>query len=557
MSEHDNTDSGFDQQFGPDPFTSWDEFFGTPPKNTEGYEFMQGVEVQDHNNTLPTVPFNDAGLVNGNIIPSQYSDLPNFASPSAYTFGPEPMSNMPLASADQTVDRPFHTTPPAQVIDAQPMSNTLLANPNAGGFSPIDFGLDVNNNNLGLINNTAPADQHIWPKPYPLSSPLSLQYPSSPPTPMPTILAPPGRYPVPVQKTEWPTLERKLFQQGDQAMAGAGAIEPSSPDDFSHLAAPPALRKLAPKPALDVGATTPMIHDVKAVPPPVVPVKKETKTQQPAPKTKPKKSTTSKARQTAIKEPIDNSELLVSSLDEAKTIAIKRIPLEVFDDDHDDVAAHPKVWVLKIARALDVEFRAQAEEDDRLTAEGRSEFTRWQKEHENKTWAILSDQKDIAAFAQSCAWILYDKALEIHQLGVEDVGKTIANGGADLKSKCSDRINAAITAMEEYSIVKYDFLRQDRLEALLANPYGFTLRKTENCWVNYKKKRTVGPVKTENEEKASRAAPKAKARGKRKREPSPPTSDDESEGYDVEMGENDEEFVQPTQAHQAPLNGCY
>ena len=540
MSGQDNSDFEFDQQFGPDPSTTWKEFLEIPPEDNEGYEFMQNFDVRDHNNTLPTSPVqgastlhettsNDAGPVNGDINPSQFSDLPMF-------------------DADQADDQPIHITPPAQAIDAQPMSNTLPAQPNAGGFSPIDFGFSPSSDNLDLTNNTSSVDQHSWPKPYPL---YASQYPSTP-TPMPAFTAPQGHYPVPVQTTEWPNLERTLFQQVDQAMAGADAIDPGGHADLSHLAARPALRELAPKPALNVGATTRVAHDstdgVKPVPSPVVPVKKETKTQQPAPKKKPKKPTTSKAKQTAVKEPIDNSELLVSSLDEAKTIAITRIPLEVVDDDRDDVAAHPKVWILKIANALDVDFRTQAEEHDRLTEEGRAEFTRWQKEHENKTWAILSDKKNIAAFAQSCAWILYDKALEIHQLGVEDVGKTIANGGADLKSKCSDRINAAITAMEEYSIVKYDFLRQDRLEALLASPAGFTARKIENCYVNYKKKKTVGPVKTENEEKASPTAPKAKSQSKRKRnkEPSPPTSDGESEEEDEVEGQSDDEFVQPT-----------
>ena len=554
MSGQDNSDSGFDQQFGPDPFINWEEFFEILPEHTEGYEFMQDVESQDHNNTLPTAPSDFSGLVIGNITPSQSSDLPNFAFPSAQTFDAEPIFNLPLDNADQAVDQAFHTTPPAQAIDAQPMSNTLLANPNAGDLSSIDFGLDVNNNNnnnnnLDLINNTVSADQHIWPKPYPLSNPSSLQYPSTP-TPMPTISAPPGHYPVPVQNTEWPALERKLFQQGNQAMAGAGAMDPSSPTDLSHLAAPPLLRKLVPKPASDVGATTPMAQDsidVKLMPLPVAPVKNKAKTQQPALKTKPKKSTTSKAKQTAVKKPIDNSQLLVSSLDEAKKIAIKRIPLEVVDDDRDDVAAHPEIWVPKIAKAIDADCREHAEDHERLTEAGQAEFTRWQVEHENKTWVVLSDKKEnMSKFAQSCAMIFYHKVLKAHELGLEDVGKTIANGGAETTIKCSERINAAITAIEEYAIVKYDFLRLDRLEGLLASPPGFVKRKAENMLVNYKKKKDSRKVKKEIDGKVLRATPKAKSQGKKRKQSSPPTSDDESEGDDVEMGESDEEFVQPS-----------
>jgi len=542
MSGQDNSDFGFDQQFGPDPSTTWKEFFEFPPEDNEGYEFMEDADVQNHNSTVPNVPVQEgptldgmtlngaAGSVNGDVNPSQSSDLPMFA---------EPMSNSPPVNANQADYQPFHTTPSAQDIDAQPMSNTLLAQPNAGGFSPIDFGFNVNNNgNLDLINNTASADQHGWPKPYPL---YGSQYPSTP-TPMPTFTAPQGHYPVPVQTTEWPTLERTLFQQADQAMAGADVIDPSSPADVSHLAAPPAPRKLAPKPALDVGATTPMAQDST-----VVPVKNETKTQQPAPKKKSKKPTTSKAKQTAVKEPIDYSKLLVLTLDEAKKLAIKRIQLEVVDDDREDVAAHPEIWVPKIAKALDADFREHAESHERLTDAGRAEFTRWQVEHENKTWGILSEKKEnMSKFAQSCAMIFYKKVLEAHELGLEDVGKTVANGSAEITIKCSERINAAITAIEEYAIVKYDFLRLDRLEGLLASPSGFVKRKVDNMQINYKKKKDSEKVKKEIDGKVWRAAPKAKSQGKKRKQPSPPTSDDESEEEDEVEGESDEEFVQPT-----------
>ena len=74
------------------------------------------------------------------------------------------------------------------------MSNTLPAQPNAGGFSPIDFGFNPSSDNLDLTNNTSSVDQHSWPKPYPL---YASQYPSTP-TPMPAFTAPQGHYPVPV-----------------------------------------------------------------------------------------------------------------------------------------------------------------------------------------------------------------------------------------------------------------------------------------------------------------------------------------------------------------------
>ena len=51
--------------------------------------------------------------------------------------------------------------------------------------------------------------------------------------------------------------------------------------------------------------------------------------------------------------------------------------------------------------------------------------------------------------------------------------------------------------LAKFPIVRYDFLRQDRLDGLAANPLGFVNRKVENMWVNYRKKHNTGPVKEE------------------------------------------------------------
>ena len=51
--------------------------------------------------------------------------------------------------------------------------------------------------------------------------------------------------------------------------------------------------------------------------------------------------------------------------------------------------------------------------------------------------------------------------------------------------------------LKKFPIVRYDFIRLDRLDGLAANPLGFVNRKIENMWVNYKKKHNTGPVKEE------------------------------------------------------------
>lgn len=559
MSGHDDSDFGQDAllsgtTFDPNAQIDWatEDFLYVNNDNFDLDGPMHGnMEIAENNNSiLPNAPvqegpafdgttLNGTGSVNDNFSQLQFLDQPQFASPPAQNFGAEPISNTPLVNLNQADDQPIHTPAPTQAFQAQP---DFIPNPSNYGIN--------SHNALGLNNNPAWSLNGV-------NQQYSQLYPAT------TI---PGQYPVPSQR-QWsfgPFLERTLSQQGDQVMAGAGAFDPhnnfqvhaagnqsfgpqpqgslsNTSNGLPHPTAPQALRNLATQPASDVGATPEMSQDTnddaKPVPPPAEPVKKETKTKQRSRK----RQTTSTAKQPAVKVPIHSSELLVSNLVDAKTTAITRIPLEVVDDDRNDVAAHPEIWVPKIAKALEVEFRTQAESHDRLTKLGRDEFTRWQEEHENKTWSVLSKQKDVPKFAQSCAYVLYDKALESHVLGLEDPGKAVANGGSDVKSKCSERINAAIIAIEEYSIVKYDFLCLDRLGALLASPSGFVKRKIENVWVNFKKKEKRPVFVGE----ASRVAPKTKSQGKRKRKETSPVSDDEDEEDEME-GEDDEEFEQPT-----------
>jgi hypothetical protein len=205
--------------------------------------------------------------------------------------------------------------------------------------------------------------------------------------------------------------------------------------------------------------------------------------------------------QPAAKFPIYQGHLLVNSLADAKGMANTRITLEVMgDDDRDLVVSHPEYWVPLIANAFDSDFLVEPNDGTKLTAEGQAEWTRWQREHDNKVWGILNAREgDAPRFVQSCAYIFYDLVLEAHEQGngLPHVGKTIANPGPNIHLKCSERINNAISVLAKFPIVRYDFLRQDRLDGLAANPLGFVNRKVENMWVNYRKKHNTGPVKEE------------------------------------------------------------
>jgi hypothetical protein len=551
MSGHEDSDSGQSKHWTEEDFA---KLLNDPSDDSEmfDYTYESGVaDVQSHNNTLHSVPIQEnqtlggmsrsgSGYVNHSAISSQFADLPMFASPPAQTFGVEPMSNTPLVSADRT------TALPAQAFYGPTVSNL---DPFNQGVSPYHV--------MGL--NKGPT----W---NPTGADLPQQY-------LPTMIQ--SGYPVPRQQQQWSGMEHTQFQQAGQALAGADTVvthshfqpntagnqffapqpqsgSPIASHGFSHPAAAPARRTLAPKPASDSRATAAIIQysndDAKPMPPLAAPENKETKVKQTVRRNRP---TTSKAKKPTTRMPLYNSQLPVLSLEDAKkAVAIKRFELEVVDDDWKDVTAQKADFVGEIVKALEVGYRPQAEEHDRLTAEGRAEFTRWQKEHENKSWTVLDDEevKDAAEFAQACAVIFFHMTLEAHQSKfLADPGKTVSNGSVDVTMKCSARLNAAIAAIGEYPIVKYDFLRQERLVALIASPRGFYSRKVENMGVNYKKKKGVGPVRIEIDTKDSAIASKVKSQGKRKRkEPSPPPSDEEDEEDDDEAGnQSDDEFVQP------------
>ena len=559
MSGHDNSVSGQ----------------GTSPFGGESFHFDPSLDLETDwqedpfwREVLANMSSNDlysaangpmqtaAGGMNSDQANNQ-ADQVTFTSSSAQIPGAEPIPDMPLANANQANDQSF----PAQ-------TSQLLSS-----SSPINYG--IHPYYVPGLNNDPPVptwsptrvDQPILPQPYPFTYSQ-------------------GEYPTSLQQ-DCPVLERTVFQKGGQSLAGAGTINPGSnsqvftagnhffgsqlqggslnasnavghglplqhaPSEgaansaMSYSTAPVRLETLAPKAASDVGAIAPTnqgsTDNAKPMLPSVAPKEDETKAKQTTVRNRP---TTSKAKQTAVKVPLYNSELLVESLAAAReVIAINKIELKVVDDDCDIVATQVEDFVPRMAKALDADFKTQAEGHEKLTAEGRAEFTRWQKEHDNKAWAVLNNKKikDKPKFAQACAMVLYDKILDAHQTGyIADPAKAISNGTVDIETKCSERMNAAITAIEEYTIVRYDFLRQERLDAFCASPRGFVGRKIENCFVNYKKKPGTGPVKLEVDGKNSVAAAGTKSDGKRKRnEPSTPASDDEGED------ESDGEFVQP------------
>lgn len=187
---------------------------------------------------------------------------------------------------------------------------------------------------------------------------------------------------------------------------------------------------------------------------------------------------------------IYTKKLLIRDLATATHYAVKYTQLTVANDDRDLVAADPGFWITTLAKAFDAPFKELPEDIANRTPARLAEWTRWQTEHEDKTWALLAEHDDPRLMAQSCARIFFEQVLEAHEpgRGLKEVAKTIANGGADLNMTCSQRLAAAIGALGHFTIARYDLLKLERLDALAASPDGFVSRKVSNMWLNFKRK---------------------------------------------------------------------
>jgi hypothetical protein len=312
---------------------------------------------------------------------------------------------------------------------------------------------------------------------------------------------------------------------------------PVMPTGVMPTATPGTLRLLAPKPQsgpkVANAATQSTINGTTPAARSILPVKKRA-TQARKEAVEAKKSV-SKAKQEVPRTPVHTDTLLVPTLTDAQRVIVKHTVLKIVNDDHAEVAANYQTWIPRITKPFDADFRAEPENIEKFTAEGKTRFADWQSDHLNKVTVILAEHEaapndSAAQYAQGCAWILFQKILDTHTKGMmEHVPSTIVTGGENTTMKCSARIEVAIKALEEYPIVRYDFLKRERLAAIVASPQGFYRKKVDNLFVNYKKRGDVGEVRVKNQDANETQAASDKPTATKKRKNSPLASSDTDE----------------------------
>ena len=175
------------------------------------------------------------------------------------------------------------------------------------------------------------------------------------------------------------------------------------------------------------------------------------------------------------------SQLRFRTVAEALGSGGARIQFDVDDDDWREIEQEPRPYIVRMIDAFQRPYKANHPRAN-LTEDEQGQWTRFQRDHVERTRAHTRDHPELIEIN---AWRIMAQALEIHRVGVV---KAITKGQSiDEQSKCSERLEKIIDAIADYGIVRFDVIRNTRLDDLAANPRYFVSRKVCNFNGNRRK----------------------------------------------------------------------
>lgn len=145
-------------------------------------------------------------------------------------------------------------------------------------------------------------------------------------------------------------------------------------------------------------------------------------------------------------------------------------------------------WVRKVMRALlHTKYRGsffQRRRDIPLTPKEAEDWERWQTSNVNSVDATL--QLDGTLWeVEAHAQLILEEVEEIHK---KDGGHRLSNLKANRDLKCSERLEAIVSVLQDYAIVRYDVLNDIKLHEFVKNPVGLANAKVSNVWNNLRKR---------------------------------------------------------------------
>lgn len=190
---------------------------------------------------------------------------------------------------------------------------------------------------------------------------------------------------------------------------------------------------------------------------------------------------------------------MFASPDEARTHAFRRVPLHISNDNVADAQSRGAEYRSRIMQALtQSDFRGppvtkmKAKNEVALTIHEMNEWNAWQDDPATlleHMWSLTSplDPELINAMVQGQAWAIYNEILNIHRTGcriMED---------ADMTSTCVERLEQAITCIQDFTKARLDILtlRFD-VQKFAGSPSKFGETKVSNFWSNRSSSRTSG-----------------------------------------------------------------
>ena len=227
------------------------------------------------------------------------------------------------------------------------------------------------------------------------------------------------------------------------------------------------------------------------------------------------------------------STLKINSFQEACDLAVARTRFAdadwpAFKQDRDHVKANHQQYIHEMLTAFDgyVDDNGKSVPyklvDPKIEeADDKAEWTKWQAKHYYRVADLIAERG--ADLAEASVTMLFESFLECFEKGGPPTYACPKE--IDTTTKLSDRLEIAIKGISEFTLIRVDVLKLERLDKFAAAPahYVDTKSKYQKTNANRRKKlnEALGTKGRDEDDVTSDESPKKSASGRKKRAPKP------------------------------------
>jgi hypothetical protein len=182
----------------------------------------------------------------------------------------------------------------------------------------------------------------------------------------------------------------------------------------------------------------------------------------------------------ALHDPMDNNVAGDMSLAEAEEVFYNIVPLQVTNDDFNQVQLDRPVWIQRIVDAIGGDWAEKA--DVSFDAALQHKWEEWQVKYFIETMNDLKKKASVPRFGEICATMLFEAVMEVHNPNLNPIygPRKVGSASADETLRCSARMWGVVDAVKAITIVRHDVVTGQRHHELAAAPLSFAHRKQYN-----------------------------------------------------------------------------